>query len=249
MSTNPQQPPPLPAFDAKACAADLIARAKPLDIGSCLSRGWTFYTSDFWPILGVTLLAYLIMSAVPAGGLFAMGLGMAGLYYYYLGKMRGQTRQLPDIFVGLSRMTGPLIIGNLAMVGLILAIYLAALLLGAVLFLLAYVLLSHAAGALVISLLLTGLACFIAAVYVTITLSFMFPLIIDKNLAWRDAMTVSRRVIHAQFWRYLGLKLALWMLSLAGLMLLIVGVYFVIPLMIAAIAHAYEDLCNPPEKQ
>lgn len=254
------KPPPLPneatqratpvTTDAKACAAELIARAKPLDIGSCLSRGWTFYKSDFWPILGVTLLTYLILGVVPAGQFFAAGLGMAGLYYYYLGKMRGQKRQLSDIFVGLSRMTGPLIIGNLALAGLIFAIVLAAVLLWAILLLTAQVVMPHHAFGVVLvaPLLLTGLACFIAMAYLTITLSFMFPLIIDKNLGWRDAMTVSRRVIHAQFWRYLGLMLVLWLLSLAGLMLCIVGVYFVIPLMVASIAHAYEDLCTPPKK-
>jgi len=82
----------------------------------------------------------------------------------------------------------------------------------------------------------------------SVTFSFMFPLIIDKNLNWRDAMTVSRRVIHAQFWPLLGLTFLLWVLSFVGLLLCYVGAFFVAPLLLAAIAYAYEDLCNPPEK-
>jgi len=245
-----QQPPPIPhearttpvTIDAKAYAADLIARAKPIDIGSCISRGWAFYKSDFGPILGVTLLTYLIASAVPIVG---VGFGMAGLYYYYLGKMRGQKRQLQDIFIGLSRMTGPLVIGSLALVGLIFAIFFAAVLLGVILVLIAYSLNPFAGVALGI---VVYLACIIAVVYLSITLSFMFPLIIDKNLDWRDAMTVSRRVIHAQFWRFLGLMFVLWLLSLLGMLALYVGIFLVAPLLVAASAQAYEDLCNPPEK-
>ena len=251
-----QQPPPIPnearttpvTIDAKAYAAGLIARAKPLDIGGCISRGWAFYQSDFWPILGITLLVYLILGAVPAGGLWAVGLAMAGLYYYYLGKMRGQTRQLPDIFVGLSRMTGPLIIGNLALAGIIFAIVLAMLALWAVALVAAHGINLIEGPAIVLLLVPLSVLSIIPIAYLSITLSFMFPLIIDKNLGWRDAMTVSRRVLHAQFWRYFGLTLLLAMLSFAGLLLCYVGAIFVAPLQVAATAQAYEDLCNPPEK-
>jgi len=93
-----------------------------------------------------------------------------------------------------------------------------------------------------------GMACFLAMMYVSIVLTFTFPLIIDKNFDWRDALTVSRKVIHSQFWRFLGMTILLGMISCLGLLVFIIGVNLLMPLYIAAHAQAYEDLCNPPGK-
>lgn len=225
-------------IDATAYAADLIRRAKPLAIGACVSRGWAFYKTAFWPIFGVTLLTLLLISAVPFGSLIASGLGMAGLYYYYLGKMRGQPRELADIFIGLKRMTGPLIVGNLAIVGIVLGVAIGGVLVSLVASLIPVV------GLVIAGLLYTALL--IAGIYFMIAWMFVFPLIIDKGMDWKDAMRVSRLVVHSQFWRLFRLQLLCGLLGLAGLLALIIGVYFVIPLTYAAQAHAYEDLFNPP---
>ncbi|WP_334319334.1 hypothetical protein OH491_16335 [Termitidicoccus mucosus] len=229
-------------IDADAYAADLIARAAPLNITSCLSRSWAFYKSDFWPILGVTLAAMLLMGAVPLGALFLTGLFMGGLYYYYLGKMRGQQRQIGDIFIGFSRMTKPLFFAGLIMCGISFAIIIpgyGALLAGA---LAESMPVAIAGGA----LLLAGM---LATMYLSLVWAFAFPLILDKNLGHRDAMKVSRKVVSAQFWRLLGLSFLCMLLYMVGMLALIVGAYFVLPLLVGAFAHAYEDLCNPPESR
>lgn len=239
-------PPPLPRpaktepvkIDANAYAADLIARAKPLDITGCISRGWAFYKSDFGPILGVTLLTLLLSGAVPLVG---YGFGFAGLYYYYLGKMRGEPRQLSDVFVGLQRMTVPLLVASVVMYAIIFACMIP-------LYVFVFTgMLMQSAGGMMLAI-AGGMACYIAIMYVSIVLAFTFPLIIDKNLDWKDALTVSRKVIHAQFWRLLGLTILLCMISCLGLLAFIIGVYLLAPLCLAANAQAYEDLCNPPAR-
>ncbi|MDF9832799.1 hypothetical protein M2103_001013 [Ereboglobus sp. PH5-5] len=243
-----EAPPPLPesarktpvTIDAEAYAADLIARAKPLDVIGCISRGWAFYKSDFGPILGVTLLTLLLMNAVPFGALIATGLGMAGIYYYYLGKMRGQQRRLSDVFVGFSRMTAPLIVGNLAIFGIVLAC-----MLPIYVFVVIGAVLQSPVG--LVMAVVGGLAGMAVVLYISVVLNFVFPLIIDKNLDWRDAMKVSRRVIGAQFWRFLLLMVLAGLISCLGLLLFLVGVYLLVPLTIASYAQAYEDLCNPKD--
>lgn len=240
-------PPPLPGpvrtdpvkIDASAYAADLIARAKPLDITGCISRGWVFYVSDFGPILGVTLVTLLLSGAVPLVG---FGFGMAGLYYYYLGKMRGEQRQLSDVFVGLQRMTVPLLLACVVMFAIIFAC-----MIPLYVFVFAGMLMQSVEG--MVIAIAGGLAGYLAVFYVSIVLTFTFPLIIDKNLDWRDALTVSRKVIHSQFWRFLGMSILLWLISCLGLLAFIVGAYLLAPLCFATYAQAYEDLCNPPGRK
>lgn len=251
----PALPPPVPAggdpvkVDADAYAADLIARAKPLDITGCIGRAWNFYKSDFGPILGVTLLMWLIMGAlglIPFGSMVFSGVCMAGLYYYYLGKMRGQHREMSDMFAGFSRRTGDLIIGALALCGIILACLVPGYLcmFGSVIFMSGNG--QHGAPAGMIFGLLLLMAGLLPMLYFSITWAFMFPLIIDKNLGWKDAMKISRRVLHAQFWRFFLMLILVTLIAYLGLLLFIVGILLFIPLPVAAMCHAYEDLCNPP---
>ena len=255
-----ETPPPLPAsakvapitIDAEAYAADLIARAKPLDITGCISRAWEFYKSDFGPILGVTLLFFLAMNVagmVPFGSLIFNGVLMGGLYYYYLGKMRGQQRQAADLFVGLSRMTKELIIGMLAICGIVMACLLPGFI-GMIIGVISS--LGHGNNGLTTEMIagwIVFMVCLLPVMYFSVVFTFVFPLIIDKNMRWQDALKVSRRVIHAQFWRFFGLMFLVTMITYLGLLAFIIGIIFLTPLSIAACAHAYEDLCNPPPRE
>ena len=52
-------------------AADLIARAAPLDIGGCLTRSWNLLKGNFWPLVGVNfvvLAATVVVNSIPVVG-------------------------------------------------------------------------------------------------------------------------------------------------------------------------------------
>ena len=92
-------PPPVATgpVDARAMADDLIARAAPLEISGCISRGWALLKSDFWPIVGATFVLSIVAAvagSIPFLGLIASflltGVFYGGLYYFYLKKIRGQ---------------------------------------------------------------------------------------------------------------------------------------------------------------
>jgi uncharacterized protein DUF4339 len=93
-------------------SAALVAdRAASLDIMSCLGRSWTLLKADAWPLLGVSFLVTVIYAAASfvlgrglyfAGGILGSVFG-AGLFNYFLLKVRGKPAAVGDAFAGFSK--------------------------------------------------------------------------------------------------------------------------------------------------
>lgn len=85
-------------------AQKIIGRGVQFSISDCLSRGWQLVMADFWPVVGVTALIFVIIAATNAAwvGLLINGPLLGGLYYYFLKKIRGQPATLNDAFAGFS---------------------------------------------------------------------------------------------------------------------------------------------------
>jgi len=97
----------------------------------------------------------------------------------------------------------------------------------------------------VVTSLLVGLASLffvLPGIYLAIVWVFTIPLVIDKGIGFWAAMGVSRRVVGRQFWSVLGLVVTGVVLSSFGFPCLGVGALITIPLFVAALAYAYEDL-------
>ncbi|MFI5338096.1 MAG: DUF4339 domain-containing protein, partial [Opitutales bacterium] len=121
-------PPPLPApADVPAAApapapapGAMPALAGSIDVFECLSRSFHLWKENFLPLVGVTLLvilAQMLLGLIPIvgilSGLFLKGVFYGGLYYYFLGKMRGEPREVGDAFAGFSRAFVPLMLTSL----------------------------------------------------------------------------------------------------------------------------------------
>jgi len=93
-----------PASEADALANEILARDYELDIFGCLGRAWERMQRDFWPIVGVSAVAILLMSAAGSAGVGIVLLGplTGGLFYYYLKLIRGQKAEMGDAFAGFS---------------------------------------------------------------------------------------------------------------------------------------------------
>ena len=208
--------------DPKAYADDLIARAPKLDIGSCLERGWNLLKANFWPIVGTTFVLFIVMliaQSIPFLGLL-VGLLLTGVFYGGL------------YFFYLKKIRGqPAELGD-AFAGFSLAF------------------LPLMLASLVSSLLTTlGLLLLILpGIYLAVSYAFVYLLIIDHKLEFWCAMEVSRRVVTAQWWRVFGLMILGAIIAILGVLGLIIGIFITMPILIGAIAYAYEDLCNPPAK-
>lgn len=255
-----QARPPVAAagpIDVSAFAADLISRADKLDVFSCLDRSFRLWKENFLPLVGTTLLIFIVQMAlnmVPIigsiAGLFLNGVLYGGLYYYYLGKMRGEPRTAGDAFAGFSRGFGSLV--GATLLTSFLSFAAALVFIGPVLW---PVMMAMATGANPATLempaitAVTGTAMllgFLLVVYLSISWIFSFALIIDQGLSAWSAMEVSRRVITNQWFRVFFVVLLGAILAMLGMIALLIGVFITLPLAFGALLYAYEDLCNPP---
>jgi len=111
----PSTPPSLNASDPQRLADEIIARDYTLDISHCLSRAWALMQTDFWPIVGVSALVFLIVGVAGAAyvGLVLTGPLLGGLYWYYLKKMRGERAEIGDAFAGFTISFLQLFLGGL----------------------------------------------------------------------------------------------------------------------------------------
>lgn len=114
-SGAPSTPPPLNTSDTQRLADEIIARDYTLDISNCLSRAWALMQKDFWPIVGVSALLFLVVAASNAAyvGIVLNGPLLGGLYLYYLKKIRGERAEIGDAFSGFSVAFLQLFLGSL----------------------------------------------------------------------------------------------------------------------------------------
>src|SRR5262249_32807303 len=88
---------PLAPPDPERLAAEVLARDYEVNIGLTLGRAWDLLKSDFWMLVLVTALIFVVNSA--ASGLL-QGPLFGGLFIYYLKRIRGQPAELSDAFCG-----------------------------------------------------------------------------------------------------------------------------------------------------
>ncbi|MBS0662885.1 MAG: DUF4339 domain-containing protein [Verrucomicrobia bacterium] len=219
---TPPPPVAIGPVDPKAYAADLIARGSPLSIGGCISRSWDLLRSDFWPMVGAT--AVLVIVAMVAGSIPFVGilasLLLGGVFYGGL------------YYYYLKKIRGqPAELGDV------------------------FSGFSLALGPLVITSLLVnlltglGVLCLVLpGIYLAVSYSFAYMLVIDRKLEFWTAMEVSRRVVTSQWWRMFGLVLLGAIIAALGVIGLIIGIFVTIPICVGAMVYAYEHLCNPPPK-
>lgn len=237
-------------------AAALEPNAARFDLFSCLGRSFELWKANLLPLVGVTTLVLIIQfvgNSVPIlgmlVGLLLTSVFTGGLYYYYLGRMRGEPRELADAFAGFTRAFLPLMLGGLIMQVVnmaLIAIFFAPLLLA-----------MFAAGmgaspenfqmpAPSGAALVWMMIGFIPLLYFGIAWIFSQALIVDRGLGPWTALEVSRRVITRRWFSVFFLMICAGVLAALGLIGLVIGVLFTIPLAFGALLYAYEDLCQPP---
>jgi tRNA A-37 threonylcarbamoyl transferase component Bud32 len=221
-------PPP----DTEALAAELLGRDYQLNIGHCLRRAWKLVKSNFWPLVGITALILTLLSAVSSsdkavaagtGGHVNVNLG--GIAIFLMGPLMG----------GLSFLFLKLIRGESW--GLETAfsgfknkeVFLQLLLAGFVTYLL-------------IGL---GFLCLILpGIYLLVSWKFTEILVIDKRIKFWPAMALSRKIIARHWGKFFILSLCFLLIDIIGLLCLGVGLFVAVPINIAALMYAYEDIFN-----
>jgi serine/threonine protein kinase len=215
----------------EALAADCLARDYQLNIRSCLSRGWKLVRSDFWPIVGVTALILVLLSALGSSSqaieaetgksmhvdiqvitLLLFGPLIGGLSYYFLKRVRGEPVRAEAAFSGFKKSFLQLLLAGL------------------------------------VSWVLTGLGfiCLILpGIYLLVAFEYTFILVMDKRIDFWPAMHLSRKMIGKHWWKFFGFLLTLLLVDFLGALCLCVGVFVAVPVTLAALMYAYEDIFPP----
>jgi hypothetical protein len=229
--------------------AALRAKGGKVDVFGCLARSFELWKANLLPLVGVTVLMCIMQIAagmIPLLGFFAglilNGVFYGGLYYYYLGKMRGEHREVGDIFAGFKMAFVPLMLANI-LISLLVFVVLAPFF-GPFLFAIIKAILAGGteppdlSGASV-GMIFLGL---IPMLYLTVGWIMTFPLIIDKGLGPWTAMEVSRRLVTPRWFHVFFVLLFGVIIASLGLIGLIIGIFFTMPLLFGAVLYAYEDL-------
>ncbi len=210
-------PPVAGVSNADVIAQEILARDYHIDIGHCVSRGWNLVMKRFWLTVGATFIILLVDSAIGAVP-FLGAIGTLALAYVLWG--------------GLDWMFLKLVRGQPADLGDAFA--------G---FSLAFVplLLFSLVGQLLTCV--GFLLCILPGIYLTVAwMLFTALLILDKRLEFWPAMELSRKVVTRHWWQLFGLCVVTFLLLLAGLVACVVGFFVALPVAIAAIVYAYEDI-------
>lgn len=115
-------PPTTPPPNPDELVAAVLARNPSIDIGSCISRGWNLVFERFWLSVGVGFVC-LVLANVP----LLLGPAYAGIYWFFLRRIRGEGVKFEDLFapfsvVFVASLLAGLIISILASLGFMLCI-------------------------------------------------------------------------------------------------------------------------------
>lgn len=246
-------PAPEPTIDPDFAYARIVADGRRVSPVDSLRRGWDLVFADPGQSIGVSALVLLtIIGAgfIPCAGsiaqIVATGPLIGSWYLYFLKRMRGQPTEWADAWAGFS---SPMLVQLVLQYVVATVVSLLVLIpVFAGFFVLFFSTIAAAAvderltplalvGVIGLALLATA-----ALLYITLTWVFAPALIIDRQLAFWPAMKLSWRVAHQQFLPLLGLVLLCGLIYLAGFLALCVGILVALPVCIAALAFAYEDL-------
>ena len=248
---------PQPTIDPVAAVARIAAEGRRVAILDSLRRGWALVFADPMPSIGISALVIATMIGagfVPCVGsiaqLIVTGPLIAAWYLYFLKRIRGLPTEWGDAFAGFS---SPMFVQLvLEQIVVTIATVIAMVPIFVTLFVTIFgVAAASAADERLAPLALVGFALlfvvsFAGMFYLSIAWMFAPALIIDKNLDFWPAMALSWRVTTRQFFPILGLLLLCFLVYLAGLLALCVGIFVALPVCVASLAYVYEDLFGEP---
>ena len=86
------------------------------------------------------------------------------------------------------------------------------------------------------------LICLVPVTFISVCWQFTLPLIIDKQMAFAEAMKTSWRMVMKHWWQVFGLAVLAGLVSLLGIFGCCIGVVFTAPIGLAALMFAYETI-------
>jgi hypothetical protein len=212
-------------------------------LASVSLKGLPFVQQQY---LGVPI--YLILNAVLLGPV------LGGLYYIYLAVMRSQPSDIGSLFMGFKSYFSDLFLGKLV-TGIAFSVCM---------FPYTYLYASRMAPLMeriqqnpksvspqeIMPQMLSAIsgaapvffACMIPVTYLSVNWLFTLPLIVDKQMGFWTAMKTSWKMVHKHWFHVFGLVVLLGLLNVAGACACCIGLFVTVPIGVAAMMFAYEDI-------
>lgn len=201
----------------------------------CAKEGYELIKSDYWLLFAIWLVGGMI------GGFtlfIAAGAMTCGTFYAYLRKIDGHPANFDDLWKGMQWFLPGLVVMALIIVPILLVyalIYIPVLIAASIGSRMSESeLLQMLAAAFIVDLILL-----LVTVCLHTLMIFAIPLIVDKGFGPIKAITTSARAVFKNLGGVAGLIGVNFLLVLAGYAALCVGVYFVIPIILASTLVAY----------
>lgn len=201
----------------------------------CVKEGFELIKSDYWLLFGIWLVGGML------GGIslfIAAGAMTCGTFYAYLKKIDGFPVKFEDLFKGIQWFGSGLVVMLFIVVPMLVVyavIYVPVVMAG----IMGSKLSQDEFMAMLLGALAVDLVLVVIMVCVHTLLMFAFPLIVDRNLGAFAAIATSARAVLRNLGGVAGLFAINFVLVLAGYLALCVGIYFVIPIIIAGNVVAY----------
>lgn len=215
----------------------------------CVKEGWAIIKDQYWLIFAITLVGMLIAGIVPFGILF--GPMLCGIFYSILQKEDNHPIAFEDLFKGFQYFL-PSFIATLF-------VLIPAFIFGFMAYIpiimmqvsmmnsrnpdpnIAFTYLGIFAVLMIIFALVVGT--------IHALLMFAYPLIVEYKLSGLEAAKLSARAVMKNLGGIGGLIAAHIGLAFIGYLLCGIGLYFVLPIMLASVVVAYRKVFPPPTNQ
>lgn len=204
----------------------------------CFKEGWELIKNDYWILFAISLVGAII------GGMsfyILLGAMLCGIYYCFLQTIDGKPASFDGLWKGFSYFLPSLLVTFLIVVpmlilfGVIYVPVIMAMVMGSRLSPDEFMGIMF--GALAVDVVLAVLmTCFHTL------LMFSFPLIVDRNLGALEAVTTSAKAVWRNLSGVAGLIGVGIVLSLFGIITCGLGMYFIMPIMLAGYAVAYRKI-------
>lgn len=208
---------------------------KPIE---CVKEGFALIKSEYWLLFAIWLVGGMIGSI---SLLIAAGAMTCGTFYCFLKKIDGKPISFDDLFKGMQWFLPGLIVMAIIAVPMILVfgILYFPIIMSAVMGskLSQDELMTMFLGAIAVDLVVT-----VIMVCIHTLLIFSFPLIVDRGLGAFSAMGTSAKAVLKNLGGVTGLFVVNFGLALAGELAFCIGIYLVIPIIIAANVVAYRKI-------
>lgn len=211
----------------------------------CVKEGFELIKKDYWLLFAIALVGGLI------GG-FTMyilaGAMICGIMFAYLKVIDGKPITFDDLWKGMNYFGPGLVVILIIIVPLIVFyIFVYVSMLGAIIGG-AQAGEAGVIGAFVVVGIIDLFFLILMVCFHTL-LTFSFPLIVDRNLGAIDAMKTSVRAVWQNLGGVAGLVVVNFAMVFVGYLALCIGMYFVIPIMIAGNVVAYRRVFPSLETQ